>query len=295
MDIRMLTSRARSSMPEPVVSAARKAVSAWGALTSSRRMKPNFIVVGAQRCGTTSLFRVLSDHPEVLRPTMSKGIGYFDLNYDKGSRWYLSHFPLRALAKVRRGAGVQTFESSGYYSFHPLAAERIAHDLPDVRIVLMVRDPVERAYSAFKHESQRGYEDASSFEEALLLEDERLTGEIQRICEDPSYESFHHRHHAYVSRGRYADQLDRFIEVLGRDRVYVVDADRFFSDPSIELAGLFAWLRLSPWIPARVDQWNARPSSPMGEGVRQRLTLDFEESDQRLGELMGRTPSWRQT
>jgi hypothetical protein len=294
MGLRELTSKAQGSLPEPAVAGARAALTTWGKATASLRMLPDFLVIGAQRCGTTSLFRVLNDHPDVVRPTASKGIGYFDVNYAKGSRWYRSHFPLRLTSRLRTGGGAKTFESSGYYSFHPLAAERIARDLPGVKVVLMVRDPVERAYSAYKHERSRGFED-QEFEAALDLEATRLEGEEDRIRSDPSYGSFDHRHHAYVARGRYAEQLDRFIALLGREQVFVVDADRFFAKPEAELSTLFSWLGLRPWLPDHVAQWNARPSEPMSQRLRDRLSAEFEEPDLQLAAIMGRRPSWRES
>src|SRR5206468_1882749 len=118
-------------------------------------------------------------HPAVLAPALQKGIHYFDKHYDRGSWWYRSHFPLRLTAGRREGrVGVVplTGESSPYYMFHPLAATRIAADLPGVRLVVLVRDPVERAFSAYTHERARGYE-TETFERALELEPQRLAGE----------------------------------------------------------------------------------------------------------------------
>lgn len=290
---RQLTAKARKALPGNVISGLRSLWHRWAMLTARWRMLPDFVVIGAQRAGTTTLFRVLNDHPEVARPTISKGIGYFDVHYARGPVWYRAHFPLRFIADLSRSGRAKTFESSGYYSFHPLAAERIARDLPGVRVVMMVRDPAERAYSAFKHESSRGFEQAS-FSEALALEPDRLAGEVEKIATDPSYQSYEHRHHAYVSRSQYAPQVQRFIDHVGEDRVYLVDADRFFAEPETELAALFAFLGLSPWQPDKVEQWNARPSKPMDPELRAELMSAFAESDDRLAALMGRTPTWRQ-
>src|SRR6478609_8924353 len=192
--IRRLTRFVRERSPRPVVAMLRWLIELWGTLTSPWRMQPSFLVIGAQRAGTTTLYRVLSEHPSVARPTASKGIRYFELEYHRGPRWYAGHFPLKALARRKHGPDVVTFESSGYYSFYPLAAARIARDLPGVKVVMMVREPVERAYSAHRHELARGFE-TEEFEAALALEEERLAGEVERMTADPSYESFHHRHH----------------------------------------------------------------------------------------------------
>lgn len=260
----------------------------WGRLTAPWRMEPAFLVIGAQRCGTTSLFRALSDHPDVLRPTASKGIGYFDVNHHRGRRWYLGHFPLRL---GRRGK--VTFESSGYYSFHPAASSRIRSELPGVKVVLMVRNPVDRAHSAHRHELARGFE-SLEFVEAVDAEAGRLEGEEARLLTDPSYESFEHRHHAYLARGRYVEQVRRFVAELGRENVHLVDADRLFADPDAELSTLFAWLGLSAWLPESFDQWNARPRDSMDPEVRRRLSEHFEPFDRELTEFLGRTPSWRE-
>jgi hypothetical protein len=292
--LRRWTRWVRERAPHRVVLWLRSVLALWGTLTSAGRLRPSFIIVGAQRAGTTTLYRVLSEHPSVARPTVSKGTGYFDVVYHRGLRWYLGHFPLRWPARRRHGSAVATFESSGYYLFHPLAASRMARDLPGVRVVVMVRDPVERAYSAHRHELARGYE-TEPFEVALELEAERTAGEVEKIIADPSYQSFEHRHHSYLARSRYSEQIDRFLDELGPDRVYVVDADAFFEQPQEEFERLGSWLGLPAWRPEQVEQWNARPRTPMPPELRERLERYFEPFDARLAEQMGRTPSWRRT
>jgi hypothetical protein len=292
LSVRRVTRFIREKSPRPVVGVLRWLIELWGTLTSRWRLQPAFLVIGAQRAGTTTLYRVLSEHPSVARPTVSKGIRYFELEYHRGPRWYRGHFPIAALARRKHGRDVVTFESSGYYSFHPLAASRIARDLPDARVVMMVREPVERAYSAHRHELARGFE-TEEFEAALALEEERLAGEVERMVADPTYESFHHRHHAYLTRSRYSEQIDRFRDALGPDRVFVVDADRFFEEPAAEFERLRSWLGLPEWAPEHVEQWNARPRTPMSAELRARLERHFEPYDARLAEQMGRPPSWR--
>ncbi len=145
----------------------------FGRLTSRARMTPEFLIIGGQRCGTTSMYRTLAQHPNVLKAVKHKGIHYFDTDYQRGMDWYRAHFPLRRTADaVERRTGVRplTFESSPYYMFHPLAAERIARDLPGVKVLVLLRDPVERAYSAHAHELARGFE-TEDFETALDLEE----------------------------------------------------------------------------------------------------------------------------
>ncbi len=258
-------------------------------------MLPAFLIVGGQRCGTTSMYRALSQHPGVLKAVYHKGVHYFDVAYTHTLRWYRGHFPLKAQARrIERTTGItpMTFESSPYYMFHPLAPERIAADLSDVRLLALVRDPVTRAFSAHSHELARGYED-QPFEAALEMENARLEGEVERIVSDPAYVSHSHRHHAYRARGEYIDQLERLEQLFGRDRVHVVDSDEFFARPEPVYDGVLEFLK-SPnrgYPPFEVH--NARTRPPMPKSVADALDAHFEPFDARLAKWLGRDPSWR--
>jgi hypothetical protein len=259
-------------------------------------MLPDFLLVGASRSGTTSLHRALAEHPAVVTPLFHKGVHYFDMEYGRGPTWYRGHFPLHALAEARtrvRGQRPRTFESSGYYMYHPLAPGRIARDLPTVRLVVMVRDPVERAYSAHRHEYARGFEPEASFERALELEDDRLSGEVERMAADPTYASVSHRHHSYVDRGHYAQQIRRLFELVGRHRVHVLDSEAFFARPQDEFARVLRFLELPLWQPPAFEQHNARPRNPMDAATRERLNDHFRPHDAELSALLGRPLSWR--
>jgi hypothetical protein len=266
-----------------------------GRLTHQVRMRPGFLIMGAQRCGTTSMYRTLSQHPAVLKAVLHKGIHYFDTGYGHGMGWYQGHFPLRARAALtRRATGEEplTFESSPYYMFHPLAAERISVELPDVKLLVLVRDPVERAYSAYAHELARGYE-TESFERALTLEDERLAGQAERIISQPGYQSHGHQHQAYLTRGHYADQLERLDKLFGPERVHVVDSGQFFNDPEPVYDAVLEFLGLRHHGYPVFERHNARARSPMPETLRTELSAHFLPYDERLTVRLGRTPSWR--
>ena len=259
-----------------------------GRCTAPLRMLPGFLIVGAQRCGTTSMYRALSAHPKVRKTVLHKGVHYFDMNYDRGIGWYRAHFPLAAASRL-------TFESSPYYMFHPLAAERIAADLPGVKLIVLVRDPVERAYSAHAHELARGFE-TEPFDRAIKLEPDRLHGEAERIAAAPGYLSYSHQHHAYLARGRYAEQLDRLERLFGRMRIHVVDSGDFFSEPEPVYDRVLDFLGLAG--PAErgypiFERHNARPRTPIPESLRAKLDDYFQPLDQRLTCWLDRIPSWR--
>lgn len=274
---------------------ARRAIRTAARLTAPARMLPSFLIVGGQRCGTTSMFKALVQHPQVLRLPGHKGAHYFDTGYDRGMTWYRSHFPLELSARrVTRATGVApvTGESSPYYMFHPLAADRIARDLPDVKIIVLLRDPVERAYSAHAHELARGFE-TEPFERALELEEERLAGEEERLRADPAYRSPRHQHNGYLARGRYIDHLERLERKFGRERLHVVDSHDFFADPKPVFDAVTDFLRLPRCSSIVFERHNARPRAPMPPSLRRRLEDHFLPYDERLAAWLGRTPSWR--
>ncbi|MCW2698982.1 MAG: sulfotransferase [Blastococcus sp.] len=280
----------------PALKRAVQAVTRSAGLATSRwRMTPGFLIIGGQRCGTTSMYRTLSQHPAVLKAVRHKGVHYFDTDYDHSMAWYRAHFPLeRTAAAVERRTGVRplTFESSPYYGFHPLSAERIDRDLPGVKVIVLLRDPVERAYSAHAHELARGFED-QEFEKALALEETRLAGEAERLVAEPHYVSHAHQHQGYLQRGRYVDHLQRLEKVFGRDRMHVVDSHRFFTDPEPVYDAVLEFLGLPHTGYPLFEQHNARPRSPMPAELRKRLEAHFEPYDERLVSWLGHPVSWR--
>lgn len=268
-----------------------------GRLTAGSRVLPSFLIVGAQRCGTTSLYRALAQHPLILKPVLRKGVHYFDVAYDRGLSWYRAHFPLRAsharLAR-RYGCRPQAFESSPYYLFHPLAGARIACDLPGVKLIALVRDPVERAFSAHAHELARGFETETSFARAVELEEGRLAGAADDLRAAPHATSHAHRHHAYLARGRYAEQLARLEPLVGRDRILVVDSGRFFTDPEVVYDRVLEFLGLPHIGDPVFERHNARPRpGTMPKALRGELARTFERSDALLVPWLGAEPSWR--
>jgi hypothetical protein len=281
---RILAERAAKSLSRDV-----------GRLTARWRMTPTLLIVGAQRCGTTSMYKDLTQHPAVLPAVMQKGIHYFDVSYDHSLSWYTAHFPLRRTArKIEKVIGVApiTGESSPYYLYHPLSGSRIAADLPEAKLLVLVRDPVERAYSAHTHETARKYE-TEPFERALELEPERIAGEEERLTADPSYQSFEHQHHSYLARGRYAEQLERLAAAVGRDRIHVVDSGRFFAEPEAVYDGIIEFFGLPNWRRPEFKQHNARPRMDMAPELRRKLEDHFQPWDEKLTDWLGHTPSWR--
>ncbi|GGJ99568.1 hypothetical protein GCM10010123_31840 [Pilimelia anulata] len=284
-------------VPMPVKQVAHAGWRTYGRLTADDRMLPSFLICGGQRCGTTSLYRALAAHPAILKAVLHKGVHYFDTGYARGPQWYRGHFPTqRAAARVRAATGVnpQTFESSPYYMYHPLAGRRIAAGLPKAKLLVLVRDPVERAYSQHAHEVARGFEPLTSFPDALAAEPRRLAGQEERLATDPAYYSFSHQHHAYLARGEYASRLAKLADVLGRERIHVVESERFFTTPEKVYDEVLAFLGLPSMGYPDFARHNARPRpAPMDPNLRAALWDYYAPYDEHLGHWLGRPPIWR--
>ncbi|MDR7279332.1 sulfotransferase domain-containing protein [Catenuloplanes atrovinosus] len=269
----------------------------YGRLTSGSRMLPSFLIAGGQRCGTTSLYRALAAHPVVLKAVLHKGVHYFDTSYHRGLSWYRGHFPRHSAGHrvaERHGVPAQTFESSPYYLYHPRAAARIAADLPEVRLIVLVRDPVERAYSQHAHEVARRFEKEPSFARALALEPARLHREEERLADDPDYRSFSHQHHAYRARGEYARYLDAVAEHIPRERILVLESERFFTEPEPVYDRVLDFLELPHLERPAFEKHNARPrGAAMEDAVREDLTAHYAPHDRALAAWLGQTPVWR--
>jgi hypothetical protein len=268
-------------------------VAAYGTATSDRRMLPSFIIIGGQRCGTTSLYQYLIEHPAVGAAT-TKEVHYFDLNYLRGIHWYRGHFPTAQAAERawrRTGAEPITGEASPYYLLHPSVPSRVARDLPDVALIVMLRDPVGRAISHYHHEVRLGFEDRP-LGAALDLEEERLAGEEERILADPGYVSLSHQHHTYQARGRYAEQLERWFSQFSRERILVVEAGRFFQRPAEGFKEVLDFLGLPRMLRTVYPLHNANTYPPVDPETRGRLREYFEPHNEQLYELLGQDFEW---
>jgi hypothetical protein len=183
-------------------------------------------------------------------------------------------------------------EASPSYLFHPLAPERVAELVPEAKLIALVRNPVDRAFSHYQHEVALGREPLS-FEDALDAEDERLRGEEERMRADPAYFSHAWWNYTYRARGRYAEQLERWLAVFPRDRLLVVPSEDLLLAPEGTHARVLDFLGVERH---RLDSYPRvfeREYDPMKPETRSRLAEEFAEPNRRLYELLGRDLGWR--
>ncbi|TCJ20786.1 sulfotransferase [Rubrobacter taiwanensis] len=247
---------------------------------------PDFIIIGAQKSGTTSLYRYLTEHPRVA-PAATKQVDFFaHESFRRGYGWYLAQFP------QDRGKETLTGEASPYYMFHPHAPRRVFEFDPRIKLIAILRNPVDRTYSHYQHQV-RNWREPLAFEEALEAEEARLRDETARLLADETYDSKLHRRHSYLARSRYAEQLERWYAHFPREQLLVLNSEALFEDPEAALDRVSAFLDLPP---LRLDEYNTyMPGSywkDMRPETRRRLIEYFRPHNRRLYELLGTEYPW---
>jgi Sulfotransferase domain len=239
------------------------------------------------------LHRYLVEHPGIV-PAFRKEIHFFDRNLHKGIRWYREHFPsalYRSYATKVLGRRFLTGEATAAYLFYPHAPTRMAETVPNAKLIVLLRNPIDRAFSQYQHEVANGYE-TLPFEEAIAREPERLAGERERLLADENYDGVDYRHHSYLSRGRYAEQLEVWLQHFPRQQVLVLRSEDFFADPELVLGSVLQFLGLPPASLRHYPKYNHRDYTEMTPALRRRLRDQFAPHNQRLAALLGRDFGW---
>jgi hypothetical protein len=245
---------------------------------------PSFVIIGAQRGGTTSLHAYLSAHPQVRTPE-TKEFHFVTDRHERGLDWYLGQFPF-ALPP-----GMLTGEATPYALFHPLAPARLRQIAPRAKLIALLRNPSNRAYSHYLLERSRG-DEPLEFAAALEAESERLAGEEARLMRDPAYVSEPHKHASYLARGNYAPQLERWLTVYPRESLLVLRSEDLFHVPAETFARVAEFLGITPDVDISFTAHNRTEGPPLDARIRRRLEEHFAPRNARLRALLGWDPGW---
>lgn len=257
--------------------------------TSAVRPLPDFLLVGAQKSGTTTLYDYIAQHRDV-RAAMTKEVHYLDVNHARSLSWYRAHFP--AFIGAGRSRDWLTGEASPYYLLHPRVPERAAAVVPDAKILVVLRHPVERAYSHFQHETAKGWEHLP-FSDALDAEVERTDEAWEALSSGAVEVAPAVQHYSYVRRGRYAEQLNRWLKHYPRARLHVVIAEELFNAPEPVMRGVYRFLGCSDDSDLRFRRLNARSYSDLPDPIRERLNDVYRGSVEELDALLNRSSGWQ--
>lgn len=264
-------------------------------LSAPRRVLPDFLIIGAAKCGTTSLYDYLVQHPNILpQYDNRKEINYFDRKLKKGLNWYKGHFPLQSemrQAQARVGGPVLAGEATTSYLFHPHAPRFARELMPGAKIIALLRNPVERAYSQYHHEFRKGRENLP-FEEAIAMEPRRLQGEYEKILEDKFYYSSKRHDHSYLQRGRYCEQLARWLQFFPREQLLILKSEDLFQDPALLYEKVLDFLGLPPCDNVRFEKMNPGAYTELNPELRNRLESYFRPENEKLYKLLDVNLGW---
>jgi hypothetical protein len=195
---------------------------------------PQFLCVGTQKGGTTTLHALLSGHPQVFLP-QEKELHFFSSHHGSGPRWYSNHFLAACPGQVRG-------EITPYYLFHPEAPRRIQALLPQARLIVLLRDPVARTLSQYFHSYRLGLE-TLDLEAALRAESVRLMGSPVCLAADNGRHPSH-QEHSYLARSRYEQQLPRYMERFSANQLLLLRSEDLFQQPAMVWRQLLLFLSL---------------------------------------------------
>ncbi|MCW8840753.1 MAG: sulfotransferase domain-containing protein [Gammaproteobacteria bacterium] len=254
-------------------------------LTAERRPLPDFIIIGAQKAGTTSLFKYLSMHHALQPSITTKELHFFDSNYDKGEKWYRSNFPVVE-------ENTLCYEASPSYLLHPCVPERAAAMLPEAKLIVLLRNPVYRAYSSYQHQVRAGRE-TLSFEEALAQEELRVAEEKERLLHDPAFIAKKFRHFSYAERGMYVQQIKRWLNYFSREQMLILESEQFWQSPETTFSRIFEFLGVeSISLPVKKKYNTGNYSKGMDPQTHEQLVKLYQPFNEELFDYLGERFDW---
>ncbi len=196
--------------------------------------KPDFLIIGASRSGTSSLHRSLEEHPELSGPNVGgnkKEVHFFDRKFERGAEWYFDLFK----------GNKYNFESTPNYLYHKKSPERISKTLPDCKFIIMLRNPINRAWSHFINWKARN---------------------------NWSIEILKNPEHEVLKKGIYIEQLLRWSKYFRRDRFKIIRSEDFYGNPELIIKETYQWLGLKDGVHIKsiyYDPVNTKQSKPIKE------------------------------
>jgi len=268
-------------------------------ITYPIRLLPDFLIIGTQRGGTTSLYNYLVARPCV-GPAFVKELHFFDKNFHKGSSWYRAHFPTsiqKYYTEIIHREVFVTGEASASYLFHPHVPKRVSEVIPQVKLIVLLRNPIDRAYSQYYLEIELRRE-TLPFEVAIEREEQRIGREWEKVLKDERYVSFDFSRYSYLARGIYVDQLRTWMSFFPREQFLIFSSEDLYADPTAALEETSKFLNLPELdLQERKKKYKLHnyvntPYPKMDAATRKRLIEYFEPHNARLYELLGVNFGW---
>jgi hypothetical protein len=262
-------------------------------LSHAPRAMPDFLLIGAQKSGTSSMFAYLKQHPQIVRPIF-KELYYFDRHYHRGLHWYGCNFPTRSAIERRNdhhGRAHLTFEATATYIFDAQVPKRIAQDIETRKFIVLLRNPADRAISAYWHARRMGRE-TRSLDEALKIDLERF--EAEKAFEEGSGPEpvGPPPRPTYLRRGIYHEAVSRWQHVFAPENLLVLQSETMFADPAAIMKRVFGFLGLPPGGQIDFEAQNVGRYNGSDADARRFLEDFYRPHNARLNAMTGNALSW---
>ena len=262
-------------------------------ITSRWRGLPDFVIIGARKSGTTSLYDFVIKHPAIA-PASKKEVVYFSSVHYPDELRYRSNFPTNLSRRrfyKKTNQKLLSGEATPFYLFKPMVPGRMKDLLPDVKLIVILRNPVDRAYSDY-HFSVKREREALSFESAIKLEEERCAEERERMFKDPGFLPINYYAYSYLAQGLYADQLERWFKHYVRKQFLILATEDLYKNRQLALDQVFDFLGVSPFQVGNLRDLNVGGYKEMNADTRKFLIKYFKPHNERLSKLLQRSFDW---
>ena len=252
--------------------------------SSPFRVLPDLIVIGVVRSGTTSLYHHLSQHP-CMKMSAYDELGFFDINYDLGKYWYRSMFPTKFHKEkiIKKYGKFMTYDVTPFYIYNEKVPKRIHETLPNSKIIVILRNPIDRAYSNyFINKQEKKFED-------VIANEKKIIDKIDRTNEEEYYKFVHT---SLLARGFYAEQLEKWYKIFSKDHILVIKSEEFARDTKKIMNEIFQFLELKNYNIQDISKKNEIHYEPIKKETRKDLIEYFRPHNKKLYSLIGRDFDW---
>ena len=253
-------------------------------ITASNRVLPNFIIAGTVRSGTTSLYYNICEHPSVL-PADYDEIGFFDSNYHLGINWYRSMFPTQKhMNEIKEKTGNSiTGEDTPFYFWKKEAAERILNDLTNTKIIIIFRNPVDRAYSNYKL--------GVRFDSENLTFENAIEEEIEFLEKNTFRESIE-RKRSYLTKGLYYNQIKIWFDIFPRKQIHILSTEEMQKDPQKSLSKIYKFLDISEYTIKNPQKRKFVKYEKMNDETRKKLLEFYKPHNEKFFQVIENKFDW---
>tara|TARA_B110000196_G_C21027665_1_gene605996 strand:+ start:132 stop:989 length:858 start_codon:yes stop_codon:yes gene_type:complete len=252
-------------------------------ITSPWRKLPEFIIIGCARSGTVALNKYLNQHNDI-EMASRKEVHFFnkDIHYEQGLNWYKSFFPIKIFNKK-----IISGEATPDYIYNPKVPKRIKKILPNVKLIVVLRDPIDRAYSHYHYMKRTGRENLT-FEDAIKGEEDRIGNE--RKLE--KFDGDNYRRYSYLDRGLYLKQIQNWRKIFSKNQILIIKNEDLEENLESTLNDVFIFLNVKKQLIPNKKKFNVGQYPPIKEETKIKLISHFKEHNKKLEEFLDRKLNW---